>query len=131
MPSTQEKHEDFEIQLPFCSQKANLDEKAMAPKVACTLDQRRNGDGQGLSGTWSLPKGQDLPGQTLWATGERRDGAEGITKLKSSEKEHENIREKRRQGGVQSTELPALGSCVPLNEPLPLCGSLELGDGRV
>lgn len=38
----------------------------MAPKVACTLGQRRNGGGQGLSGTRSLPKGQDLPGQTLW-----------------------------------------------------------------
>lgn len=96
----------------------------MAPKVACTRDQRRNGDGQGLSGTRSLPKGQDPPGQTLWATGERRDGAEAITKFKKSETEYENIREKRRQGGVQSIELPALGSCVPLNEPLHLCGPL-------
>lgn len=76
MPSTQEKCKDFEIQLSFCSQKANLDEKAIAPKVACTLGQRRNGGGQGLAGTRSLPKGQDLPGQTLWATGERQDGAE-------------------------------------------------------
>lgn len=46
-------------------------------RVACTLGQRRNGGGQGLSGTRSLPKGQDLPGRTLWATGGERDGAEG------------------------------------------------------
>lgn len=59
MPSTSEKNKDFKTQLSFCSQKANLDEKAIVPKIACTLGQRRN-RGQGPSGTRSLPKSQDL-----------------------------------------------------------------------
>lgn len=80
-------NKDFEIQLSFCSQKANLDEKAMVLKAACTLGQRRNG-GQGLSGTRNLPKHQDPVEQMLWATRGKGgwSGGGGVIKLKSSKR---------------------------------------------
>lgn len=66
MPSTLEKRQDSEVQLSFCSQKANLDEKAMAPRSVSTRTQR---GGASLSGTPGLPIGQDLLEPILWAQG--------------------------------------------------------------
>lgn len=84
MPSTLEKRQDSEVQLSFCSQKANLDEKAMAPRSVSTRAQR---GGASLSGTPGLPIGQDLLEPILWAQGKRGRVRE------------ENISGKRRQGG--------------------------------
>ena len=59
--------------------------------------------GQGLSGARSLPKGQGLPGQTLWATGGEGGEAEGegLQSSKSQETGYATLEEREGKVGYR------------------------------
>lgn len=98
MPSTRATHKDFEIQLSFCSQKANLDEKAMVLKVTRTPGQRRNGE-QVSQGLGVFLKARTCQDKCCGRQGESRDGVEeeGLQNSKG----HKILEERRGKVGAE------------------------------
>lgn len=85
---------------PFAPRRRTLMKRPWRRRKPAACGSEKTGGGQGCSGNRSLPKGHDLPEQTPWATGDRREeacvgGMDG--KAQMSEKEEQGIKHWRKE----------------------------------